>query len=69
MLGVDIRYTHKVDIWSLGITLYEAAVGTKPYRDEIAPMMMICQIQRQKPAQLPKDQSFSQEFSDFLDKW
>ena len=63
------RYTTDVDIWSLGLTILELAVGRYPYLDkgQEANLWDLKNIIETKPApKAPKE--FSQEFQDFIDK-
>lgn len=57
-------YNARADIWSLGITVYEVAVGNPPYSDQEA-MRAIMLIPRQKPARLEGSQ-FSSALKEFV---
>ncbi|RKP15580.1 kinase-like protein, partial [Rozella allomycis CSF55] len=56
-------YSFKVDIWSLGITVYEVAKGVPPFM-EYEPMKAIMMIPKSAPPQLPSE--FSKHIRDFL---
>ncbi|KRG05512.1 serine/threonine-protein kinase 10 isoform X4 [Drosophila mojavensis] len=63
----DNPYDHKVDIWSLGITLIELA-QMEPPNSEMSPMRVLLKIQKSEPPKLDHPSRWSKEFNDFLKK-
>ncbi|XP_017070259.2 serine/threonine-protein kinase 10 isoform X1 [Drosophila eugracilis] len=63
----DNPYDHKVDIWSLGITLIELA-QMEPPNSEMSPMRVLLKIQKSEPPKLDQPSRWSKEFNDFLKK-
>ncbi|XP_039624290.1 serine/threonine-protein kinase 10-like [Polypterus senegalus] len=63
----DIPYTTKADIWSLGITLIEAAEMEPPFH-ELNPMRVLLKITKSEPPSLKLPHLWSADFKDFLKK-
>lgn len=63
----DNPYDHKVDVWSLGITLIELA-QMEPPNSEMSPMRVLLKIQKSEPPKLEQPARWSKEFNDFLKK-
>jgi len=61
----DEPYDHKVDVWSLGITLIEFAQMEPPFH-EMTPMRVLLKIQKSDPPRLDHPNRWSKEFNDFL---
>ncbi len=57
-------YNYKADIWSLGITAMELALG-KPPLSNIHPMKVLFLIPESDPPRLPRNK-YSAEFCDFV---
>jgi serine/threonine protein kinase len=59
------QYTQKVDVWSMGICLYELAEGKLPYENK-NPMLILATITKQPPPELSNKSKWSAEFDDFI---
>lgn len=58
-------YGHAVDLWSLGVMIYEMIVGIPPYWDEL-PMEMYNKIREAKPVKFTRNISIP--FRDFVQR-
>ncbi|KAK3278951.1 hypothetical protein CYMTET_13147 [Cymbomonas tetramitiformis] len=58
-------YSPSADIWSLGLTLMEAATGQYPYDVNKGPFALSVQISEEAPPTLPNEE-FSPEFCSFV---
>lgn len=65
VLKEEEGYTEKADIWSLGITAIELALGAAPYSN-LFPLEVIVKIVNQPPPTLPDEPRFSAAFKDFV---
>lgn len=65
VLKEEEGYTEKADIWSLGITAIELALGAAPYSN-LFPLEVIVKIVNQPPPSLPDEPRFSAAFKDFV---
>jgi serine/threonine protein kinase len=61
----SLDYDGKADIWSLGITAIELAVGEPPHSN-VHPMRAIFLIPTSEPPTLPDPSKASKDFNDFL---
>ena len=58
-------HDYKADIWSVGITGIELAMGNAPYH-ELPAMKVVIEILNNSPPELPEDAPFSNLFRKFL---
>ena len=65
ILKEESGYTEKADIWSLGITAIELALGEVPYA-KLPTLKVILNITTCAPPHLPDDSPFSSAFKDFV---
>ena len=65
VLKEEEGYTEKADVWSLGITAIELALGAAPYSN-LYPLEVIVKIVNSPPPQLPDEPRFSTAFKDFV---
>jgi len=63
------NYDIRADVWSLGITLVELATGVFPYSNCVTDFEVLTKVLTSDPPRLPPDQSFSEEFRDFVNCW
>ena len=59
-------YSFQSDIWGLGLTLMECAIGRFPYPPTPYYLELIQFIATEPPPKFPKDREFSKEFKDFI---
>ena len=58
-------HEYSADIWSLGITALELALGNAPYSNLPAPKVMI-NILNSEPPKLPEDGKWDPKFSSLI---
>jgi len=59
------HYNHKIDLWSLGITIIEMVEGEPP-NFNMKPFQLILKLPKDPPPKLKQPSKFSGEFSDFI---
>ena len=65
-IALNLEYTYKIDIWSLGITAIEIANGKPPYKN-LSPMEFIEEAKSNRIPSLNEDNyKFSDEFKNFV---
>ena len=62
------NYTAKGDIWSLGIVIIEMVTGEFPYPETRDFLEMHNQIANKDSPNVPRDQNFSEDLFDFVDR-
>jgi serine/threonine-protein kinase OSR1/STK39 len=67
VLKDDTGHTEKADIWSLGITAIEFATGAAPYAT-LKELDSVQKILKAPPPQLPRNETFSPAYRDFVKK-
>eukprot|EP01091_Cochliopodium_minus_P012088 TRINITY_DN3588_c0_g1_i2.p1 TRINITY_DN3588_c0_g1~~TRINITY_DN3588_c0_g1_i2.p1 ORF type:complete len:481 (-),score=124.74 TRINITY_DN3588_c0_g1_i2:480-1922(-) len=65
IVGED--YGEKVDIWSLGIMMFEMINGVPPYMD-LPPLQALFKISNEEVPKLENPQKYSEELKDFMSK-
>lgn len=69
---VGEQHSYNSDIWSLGISLLECAIGYYPFQNSDSSSFGFWEIHhhvvKESPPSLPKDQ-FSSDFCSFIDLW
>jgi len=61
-------YSYSSDIWGLGLSLMQCAIGRFPFPQTNQAIAMIQYIMSDEPPTLPQDMQFSTEFEDFLNQ-
>lgn len=62
-------YDVRADVWSLGITIIEIAVGTHPYANWKTPFEQLKQVVKEPPPKLPMESGFSVDCQYFVKRW
>lgn len=66
--GNPANYDIRSDVWSLGISLIELAIGRFPYDTWGTPFEQLKQVVKDDPPKLPPGQ-YTSYFEDFVNKW
>lgn len=64
---LDRRYDAKVDLWSVGVILYECLYGRAPYKSDTVNELMV-KIREEKPIRIPPTVKLSDECHDLLSR-
>jgi serine/threonine protein kinase len=56
------KYDAKVDLWSVGIILYEALFGKAPYKSDTLDEVLV-KIREQRPIVIPRSRGAIHQFS------
>lgn len=59
-------YDIRADVWSMGITLVELAIGAFPYQNCKSEFEVLARIMEEPPPRLPNGAQFSVDFSSFI---
>lgn len=62
-------YDIRADVWSLGISLVELALGKFPYSECKTDFEVLSKVIQDDPPSLPADRDFSPEFCSFVKAW
>lgn len=64
---LDGKYDAKVDIWSVGVILFQSIFGKAPYKSENTDILLE-KIKEDRPIEIPSTRSISTECRDLLEK-
>ena len=62
-------YDIRADVWSLGVSLVELAVGKFPYSNCTTDFEVLTKVIQSEPPKLPQNANFSPAFQDFIKLW